>query len=174
MQLAGPISTAALGEYRITYRPRVSNKKKMTERYLRATAFHEAGHVVVAWSLGLPVGTVSVRNDDASGATEIGPADHLSLVEKVAVCSGGIAADAIFGYQINEHAAAYDRAKIMQLIKDNGISEKEQGPSLRAEGLNCARAHLERHRSKVILLAERLFEHGQIEGAEVLRLMQDR
>jgi len=142
----------------------------MIKRYSRATAYHEAGHAVVAWSLGLPVGAVSISDVDARGKSEIGWAGHLSLVEQVAVCSGGIVADAIFGHQTDKHAGAYDRMKIMQLIKDNGISEDERGPSLRAEGENCARTHLEKHRSKVIQLAEWLIEHGRIEDSE--RLLQ--
>jgi ATP-dependent Zn protease len=43
-----------------------------SERYPRGTAYHEAGHAVVAWSLGLPIGAVSVSDDDASGGTQIG------------------------------------------------------------------------------------------------------
>src|SRR5262249_18742283 len=100
---------------------------RMIKRYSRATAYHEAGHAVVAWSLGLPIGAVSISDVDANGKSEIGWTGHLSLVEQVAVCSGGIAADAIFGHQTDKHAGAYDRMKIMQLIKDNGISEDERG-----------------------------------------------
>jgi hypothetical protein len=144
----------------------------MTKQYPRGTAYHEAGHAIVVWSLGLPVGAVSVSDDDASGATQIGPADHLSLVEQMAVCSAGIAAVHLFELPIHEQANIGDYEKIMDLIKAHGISEVEEGPALRDEGRKLARVHLEKHRSKVVELAELLVEHGRIEAPEVLRLMQ--
>jgi hypothetical protein len=144
----------------------------VTKQYPRGTAYHEAGHVVVAWSLRLPVGAVSVSDEDASGATQIGPADHLSLVEQIAVCSAGIAAVKIFGLPTHELADFGDHVKIMHLIEAHGISEEEEGPALRNEGYEFARVRLETHWNKVITLAEVLVEHGRIEPLEVLRLMQ--
>ena len=62
------------------------------ERFLQSTAVHEAGHAVVAWSFGLPIGAVSVNAEDASGKTEISSSDHLKLAEQIAIsCAGGIA-----------------------------------------------------------------------------------
>ncbi len=144
----------------------------MIERYPRATVYHDAGHAVVAWSLGLPVGAVSVSDEDAGGSTEIGLADHLSLVEQVAVCLAGIAAVEVFGRPTHELAGFNDHVKVLNLIEDYGISEEEQGQALRDEGYNFARARLEIHRSKVALLAELLVEHGRIEASEVLLVMQ--
>jgi ATP-dependent Zn protease len=43
---------------------------------------------------------------------------------------------------------------------------------LRDEGYNFARSRLEAHRSKVVRLAELLVEHGRIEAAEVMLLLQ--
>jgi hypothetical protein len=143
----------------------------MTERYPRGTAYHEAAHVVVAWSLGLPVGAVSVSDDDESGATQIGPPDHLPLVEQIAVCSAGIAALEVFGHSTHELANSGDHIKIIQLIEDHGISEEEQGRALRDEAYDFARVRLETHRSKVVVLAELLVEHGRVEALEVSRLM---
>src|SRR2546423_174934 len=79
-----------------------------TKKYPHATAFHEAGHAVVAWSLGLPVGVIRVSDDDASGGTEIGPADHLSLTEQIAVWSAGHAAERLFECPAHELADARD------------------------------------------------------------------
>jgi hypothetical protein len=73
---------------------------------------------------------------------------------------------------IHELANIADYEKIMDLIKAHGISEGEEGPALRDEGRKLARVHLEKHRSKVVKLAELLVEHGRIEAPEVLRLMQ--
>jgi ATP-dependent Zn protease len=144
----------------------------MIERYPRGTAYHEAGHLVVAWSLGLPVGAVSVSAEDASGGTQIGLADHLMLIEQIAVCYGGIAAVKLFGHPIHELAWFNDRVAVSKLLERHRVSEEEQGPTLRDEGYSFARTRLERHREKVIALAELLVEHGRIEASEVMLLMQ--
>jgi ATP-dependent Zn protease len=144
----------------------------LSERYPRGTAYHEAGHAVVAWSLGLALGAVSVSDDDASGSTQIGPSDHLPLVEQIAVCSAGIAAVEICGHPINELAGFKDHERIMHVIEVHGVSEEEQGQALRKEGYSFARARLEAHWSKVATLAELLVEHGRIEASEVMFLMQ--
>jgi hypothetical protein len=142
-----------------------------TKRYPRGTAFHEAGHAVVAWSLGLGVRAVRISDDDASGAAEIACAD-LSLIEQIALCSAGIAAENAFECPAHEPAGARDREKIYQLLKANEISEEEQGAALRGEGYNWARECLETHMSEVIGLAERLAQRGRVDAPEFLRLMQ--
>jgi ATP-dependent Zn protease len=60
----------------------------------------------------------------------------------------------------------------MHLIEEHGISEEEQGPTLREEAYSFARARLKAHRDKVITVAELLVEHGRIEAEEVALLMQ--
>jgi hypothetical protein len=44
-------------------------------------AYHEAGHTIVAWALGLPVGdiAIAVGGDDAAGRSQIGVADQLAI-----------------------------------------------------------------------------------------------
>lgn len=143
----------------------------MTERYSRATAFHEAGHAVVAWSLNLPVVAVRVSDDDASGGTETGPADHLPLIEQIAVRFAGFAAEGVFECPAYELAGTNDLYEISKLLHANGISEEDQGSALRDEGYDLAKTLLENHKSKVIKLANRLVECGNVEASEFLRLM---
>jgi len=143
----------------------------MTARYPRDVAYHEAGHAVVAWSLGLPVGAVSV-GDDARGSTEIGLAGHLPVMEQVAICCAGIAAVDLFEHPTHELAAFNDHVQIKELIEEHGLVEEERGPALREEARDFALARLEAHRSKVVALAELLVEHGRIEAAEVMLLLQ--
>jgi len=145
----------------------------MSERYSRATAYHEAGHAVVAWSFDLPVRAVRVSDDDAGGATDIDSADGLTLIEQIAVLSAGIAAGGVFECPTHKLAGSRDRQKIMELIKAHGISEEgEQARKLRYDGIDYARVRLETHKSKVIKLAERLVEAGRVDASEFLSLMQ--
>jgi hypothetical protein len=144
----------------------------MTERYSRGTAYHEAGHAVVAWSLSLPLGDIGVRADDASGWAQIAGAKGLPLVEQIAVLFGGWAAEVVFGHPTHERAGSRDLEEIMYLLRDHGISEENgDGLALRREGRACARTRLEAHKDKVIALAEHLVEHGRVEADEVLRLI---
>jgi hypothetical protein len=70
----------------------------------RSTAYHEAGHAVVAFALGLLVGTIRVRADDAGGTTEIEPADHLTLIDQIALCHAGTAAEQLFDCRSHDWA----------------------------------------------------------------------
>ncbi len=140
----------------------------VTNQYPRGVAYHEAGHAVVAWALGVPVGTVHVRESDASGGTDIGATDHLTRIERIALCYAGYAAEKVFGYPAHEQAPFDDRWMILNLLA--GIPENKHR-AFRDAGYNLARTCLEANRSKVIFLAERLVEHGRVERAEFLRLM---
>lgn len=153
------------------HRPIVGAVTPTTKRFPRATAIHEAGHAVVAWSLGLPVGAIRVSDDDASGGTEIGLADHLSLIEQIAVLSAGHAAERVFECPAHGLADAGDRHKILSLLRASGISEEEHGPKLRDQGYDFAKARLETYNIKVVELAERLVECGSIDGSEFRHLM---
>ncbi|WP_157450555.1 hypothetical protein [Bradyrhizobium sp. ARR65] len=64
--------------------------------YPRSTSVHEAGHAVVTWSLGVPVGALWVNADDASGGAKIGSTTHLKVTEQIAVCWGGAVAQKVF------------------------------------------------------------------------------
>ena len=143
----------------------------MTGRYPRGTAYHEAGHAVVAWSLGLQVGSIRLSDDDASGCTEIDGADRLLLVDQISVLSAGYAAERVFNCLAHEQAGLQDRAKILQLITSSGKSEKEQGRALRDQGYERASAHLIKHEGNVIRLAHHLIEHGSVDASGFLHLM---
>jgi hypothetical protein len=53
----------------------------MTIEDRRAAAYHEAGHIVVAWALGVVVGAaaIGINGDDAKGTSEIGSAKRLPM-----------------------------------------------------------------------------------------------
>jgi hypothetical protein len=77
-------------------------------RYSRSTSFHEAGHAVVAWSFGVPVGALFVKADDAGGGAETGPTTHLKLPEQIAFYWAGAAAQTVFNCPGHELAALQD------------------------------------------------------------------
>ena len=70
----------------------------MTIEERRGAAYHEAGHIVVAWSLGVEVGgaAIGVNGDDAKGTSEIGSAEELPLVDKIALCAAGLESQSVF------------------------------------------------------------------------------
>jgi hypothetical protein len=141
------------------------------ERYPRGTAYHEAGHAVVAWSLGLEVGPINVLEEDASGGAQIGSADHLGLVEQIAVCAAGYTAENTFDHRTHYWAAAKDYDRIRNLLQANAIEEGPAAVAMRQQGYDCAHARLLAHEARVIRIAERLVQDGSIDAAEFLRLM---
>ena len=146
---------------------------KRAERYPRGTAYHEAGHAIVAWSFGLQVGTIHVMADDGSGGAQIGPTNHLTLVEQIAVCAAGYTAENVFGHpHTNRLAAACDHTRIRKLLEDGGIAEGPEAQTLRLKGANLADEILRAHEAKVIRLAEKLAQNGSVDGIGFLRLMR--
>jgi ATP-dependent Zn protease len=63
---------------------------------LRASAYQKVGHAIVAWSLGLEVQSISIRADDVDGGAAIGEADHLPLVDQIALTVAGHEAEHVF------------------------------------------------------------------------------
>ncbi|MCK1567487.1 hypothetical protein IVB08_26610 [Bradyrhizobium sp. 173] len=141
------------------------------DKYPRPTAIHEAGHAVVGWSFDLAVGAIWVSAEDASGGTQIGPADHLKLSDQIAVwCAGGIAEE-VFECPGHELATFQDNVEIMNLLAKHGFTEESGAPALRAQGYDIAAATLESNRAKVMALAECLVEYGRVEASDFLMLM---
>jgi hypothetical protein len=68
--------------------------RTMTIDDQRGAAFHEAGHAVAAWSIGLLVRRIAIGidGDDAKGTAEIEQKDSTALVDQIAMwVAGGIA-----------------------------------------------------------------------------------
>jgi ATP-dependent Zn protease len=148
------------------------------DRYPRATAYHEAGHAVVAWSLGLEVAAIWVSDDDASGGmdpAEPDQVDRLPLVDQLAVCYGGEAAENIFGHHITHDQAWWgDQGKVIELLIANGISPENgdgRASALRDQGYDRASSLVEARKSEVVAVAEHLVKHGRMEENEVRRLL---
>jgi ATP-dependent Zn protease len=134
-------------------------------------AYHEAGHAVVAWSLGVPVGIVAIREDDpTAGTTQIGSTEHLPIIDRLAVCLAGVEAQDLFRCSAHEHAGLSDYAKVLAIVEHLSDEESDQ---LRNAGHKRARELILVNRARVELLAERLAEHGRVDFDGLIRLMRD-
>ena len=131
---------------------------KTTEDLVRGAAFHEAGHVIVAQYLGLPAADIKI-NDDGSGYSQIGPSDHLPLIDQVALCVAGIEAQELFECKTVPLAAAADYTKVASLV--NGLTEAES-LEIRSAGYLRALAILKSRRLELEELAHYLIEHRHV------------
>ena len=135
---------------------------------LLPTAYHEAGHAVVAWCLGLEVQCINIRPDDAGGSAVIGTAEHLAMVDRIAVAVAGAEAEHVFAQKTHE-LGIYDDMGVLVTLLDE-ILEPE-AMQLRQDGYRRAHDLLVAHKDKVTRLAERLVEVQTVDAAEFLRLM---
>ena len=89
---------------------------------LRDAAYHEAGHVVVARTLGLTIREVEIE-EDGRGRADITSGEHLPLVDQIAVCVAGIEAQELFSCPMHDHAALGDYRKVCGLLA--GLTDAE-------------------------------------------------
>jgi hypothetical protein len=147
----------------------------MTIEEHRSTAIHEAGHVVVAWALDLPVGSMQIgcNGDHTAGRSEIDETAHrLSLVDRIALCIAGMQAQLLFGCEsTHQHAGASDFGKIIQML--DGLSEDE-ADTIRSQGYDRAAELLVCRRPLIERIAERSATGGKLEHDEVLDLLNAR
>src|SRR5262245_6777027 len=65
--------------------------------------------------------------EDGSGRADIGSAEHLPLVDQIAVCVGGIEAQELFNCPMHDHAALGDYRKVRGLL--TGLADVESAIS---------------------------------------------
>jgi hypothetical protein len=134
--------------------------------HLRGTAYHEAGHAVVAFALKLRVFSIVVRERGAGNSrTKTDPADHLPLTDQLAVLAAGKVAERAFKSPLPDHAGDSDSVKALNLILTHhkGASSDEIELHMTA-GHVCARALLAEHQDRVIRVAEHLREARQADA----------
>ena len=145
----------------------------MTIEERRSTAIHEAGHVVVAWALDLPVGSMRIgcNGDDTADRSEIDEsARQLSLIDRIALRIAGVQAQLLFGCEsTHRHAGASDFGKIIEMLDD--LSE-EEADTIRSKGYDRAAELLVCRRPLIERIAERLAISGKLEQDEVLDLLK--
>jgi hypothetical protein len=126
--------------------PGVCQEFVMTEYPLRTAAYHEAGHAIVGWRLGLRVYGVriGIGGDLGKGGADIEQNEGLSLIDKIAVCYGGIAAQDMLGLEAHPQSGMMDEFMVSCLLGEDR-EDTEEGLALRDDGYKKARALLEPH-----------------------------
>jgi ATP-dependent Zn protease len=145
----------------------------MTVEDRRGAAYHEAGHIVVAWALGLRVGAaaIGINGDDAKGESEIERDETaLPLIDKIAICAGGVEAQHVFRTPTHDLAGAMDEAEIIKLTEH--LDDETARLALRDEGYQRAHELIVAHKAKIDRIAKRLLARGAINEAEVCSLLQ--
>jgi hypothetical protein len=137
----------------------------------RRTAFHEAGHAVVGWALGLHVGWVRIE-DDYNGKADIGICDHLPPVDQIAVAMGGWYGATLSGVEpLHDDETLGDHAHALNVTNAASPDDEEAGDAVYQEG--CERAHelVTRHADLVVLVAAELLKHREIRDEDAVRLL---
>jgi ATP-dependent Zn protease len=144
----------------------------MTDEHLRTVAYHEAGHAVVAWALGLKVGAVAIglNGDDSAGKSEIEEnQEHLSEIQRLAICLAGITAEKIFNCKkTHENAHLGDYGKAYKIIGDIEDTNRWE---LFDPAFQCAESIITENKERVDRLAAHLMDHRRVEATEFLELI---
>src|SRR5262245_55568125 len=98
--------------------------------------------------------------EDGSGRADIGSAEHLPLVDQIAIlCVAGIQAQELFKCPIHQHAALGDYLRVRQLMK--GLTDAE-GYEYRQAGYLRALEILKGRLPEIEALAHQLFHQRRI------------
>jgi hypothetical protein len=146
---------------------------KMTERYPQGLCCHEAGHAVVAFSLGVRVVVVSVffaEETGWKGDTKTEGTDQLPWKDRITLRIAGQAAEEFFGCPAGPMASLHDLGEIASLLDRMWMSEERE--ACIDEGKARARAILEKRNEQVLKLIAHLAEHGHVNEPGFLRLMK--
>ena len=149
----------------------------MSEPADQATAYHEAGHAVVALALGRPVHRVSILPDrEHLGVCEFGKGDFRRsedwLEREILIALGGIAAEARHTGNYAWDGAARDQQYVRKLSEQRAGERRAE----RLERRMLAKAeHLladEGHWRAVELIAAELLRCGSISGRTARHLFE--
>ena len=158
------------------------NDEEKFEFEIFQTAVHEAGHVLVAWKLGLDVESAALSIDDeTSGRTLIVPSKRLndrdniySIVEncrsvekRVRICYAGPIAERRFaGDRLNVFAANKDFERGLFMLRECGDTHAERE---RISDFLHARTEklIQRNWEKIMMLAKELVAQGEICSAQI-------
>lgn len=150
---------------------------------LTATAYHEAGHAVMALTLGRPIQKVTISPAQLqTGGIRLGVcriqkrrfnASKDCLEDDVLILFAGMVAESHFTAQYCRHGAAQDLRAAKRLLANRATNER-QLERLESRLLDKA-AHLlgdEGHAKAIALIAQELLQKETISGRAVRHLFQ--
>ena len=131
---------------------------------IRAAAYHETAHGVVARALGLRVERLWIDGENEGGAGIETNQTHLCLVDRVAIWAAPIEAKSIFKFEMPRNAEGDDSREIFKLTRERS--------DLRDKGYARARELLLAHEKAVNCIASHLIIHREIDQDMIDRVMR--
>jgi hypothetical protein len=128
---------------------------------MKKVAFHEAGHAVLAWSFGVPVGGVYLDLQKESGHIDAPSHKHMDIdiTRRIAFCLAGLRAEDAFTPPGRPAKAAFDLGNVWELLRESGTpKDTPEGKVLRNQGRACADKQLRKHEARVRRVAEALLQ----------------
>jgi Peptidase M50B-like len=138
-----------------------------TDDALRGAAFHEAGHIVVAWTFGRKASAAAIQSDGGGSANDLDD-PNLPRVQRVAIAFAGSMAQRIFNAPTNANASFYDHVAVQQLLADLGEDESLRR---RDEGRALATAILTEKKDALDRVAGALMRHLKLGRQELADLL---
>jgi hypothetical protein len=119
------------------------------KRLSTGSAYHEGGHAIVGWALGLCVGEITIRDDRPGENAKAAGAERLPLIDRIAVRNAGRQAEEVFKHLLPSWANDRDREETLNEIIAEGISETPEIGKWVADGCARARELLRKHEHEV-------------------------
>jgi len=141
----------------------------VAKQYPEATAYHEAGHAVVACCLVLKVARIHIDEHGEGGGTEIECADGLTIVEQVVLRVAGMEAENMSKQKSTLPLGQDDNIRLLILL--SGLSD-ECRKEIRTKGFALVHELLDANKAKVKRIAEHLIKHGQLSGGDFALIMR--
>jgi hypothetical protein len=141
--------------------------------FLEKTAYHEAGHAVVLWTIGVsPVGGLHLDHVKQGGRVDSDrrAAKRLPPVHEIAFWFAGYEAEQTFRRPGRTSAAVVDLGEVQRVLRET--KTRLRGPSLRRKGRDLARARLREHEAGVHRLARELVEQSSVSLERFLELVK--
>lgn len=162
--------------------------KKIT-RHLMSVAYHEAGHAVASFALGLRFGITTIVPDEKSFGHHViklpkrfkpkgrdlallNPADYLWIDHRVISTFAGSEAEKLFTGRYNHIGGRMDYSSALTLAMIRYSDSKEIGLYLRLQAV-CAKNLVSTWRLAIDAVARALFEKRTLQPSEVQAIIRE-
>lgn len=139
-----------------------------------ANAYHEAGHAVAAFALGIPVKRVSIVPNSkcgSAGHVRLGKCRSVDMMHKQGIVAmAGEAGQRIYGHGWRRYHESSDRQAVADYALEHTGSEKQATLLVRLWELQ-ARDLVEKQLSSVHLVTNALMKHWALNAAQVRMIL---